>query len=112
MIRCRLPGGGRFVTTLAGCCDVRTIQGEFRLPVRPDGEGRWMEALHGVALIAAVLIRTSRELFCVRVLVAISATAEGNLVFCGLASRLVAHLAFQARVPAEQWIAAALVVGP
>ena len=94
----RASGQARLVTFRAGDRHVRPGQNETRLLVLGDGEGRAMEVLYGVAILAAVLVGRGGELIVVRVLVTVGAGGKLHLVESVLAGRRVAFFAGDRRV--------------
>lgn len=86
-----------------GDCDVSTGQHETRLLVPRQRERRRLEFLFCVAAVTAVEVRSARELLLVRVIVAICATVEFDLVARRLSCRGVALCARDTRMFSAQW---------
>src|SRR5271165_6621902 len=73
-------GGAEFVTVGAGDSHVSAGEGEAGVAMRCDCEGGAMEILHGVARLAAVVVRSGSKLIVVGVLVAVAAVFKLHFV--------------------------------
>lgn len=85
---------------------VASLQGELALAMPGQGERRRREAIHGVAILATVLMGRAGELVLVRVNVAVHAALELDLILCGFAGRAVAFLAGHGGMLSEKGIPA------
>jgi len=83
---------------------MRARQREFGLLVLRDREDRLMKTAHGVARLAAIVVRRSCKLPIMRVFVAIRAVRELNFVYRVSARRQMAFRALDLCVSAFQRI--------
>lgn len=84
----------RLVAVVAGYRHVTSRQGKLSLGMLGDGKERSVKITNGVATLAPVVIRCSRELSIVRIFVAIGAIRELHLIDRIFASGNVALSAF------------------
>lgn len=107
-----LAGAAHGPMTLAACdCNVTSGEGKTGVFVAGEGESRWPETAHRVAGFAAIEKRRCRELVIVRVLVAIGAEGEFQLVDSALPGRNMTFLARDRSVRSFERIRGRLVLG-